>query len=217
MNSRADSSVTERQTHQSEDGGSIPTSALHVSECPIEVIQPIIERVHYSHSIFGITTTKCFSVSLDSCVVGGAVFGRPAGMGVAKKYSPDGRPLVELRRFVLEDFCPRNSESRVLGVMLRALRKQGVAVVLSYADPAHGHAGLIYRAAGFEYVGVTSKRKHWMWKGKKYPDRNVHQTNFPFHKELRAAIADGSATPVKIPGKHIYVKRFPFQSMPSVV
>ena len=46
------------------------------------------------------------------------------------------------------------------------------------------------------------------WKGKKYPDRNIHQVNFPFHKELRAALADGSATRVEIPGKHIYLKCF---------
>jgi len=166
----------------------------------------VMERVHYTHSIFGITISRCFSVSLSGIVVGGAIFGLPAGMGVAKKYSPDGKPLLELRRFVLEDFCPRNSESRVLSVMLRLLKKSGVAVVLSYADPSHGHAGTIYKAVGFAYQGTTSKRKHWMWKGKKYPDRNVHQVHFAYHKNLRAAIADGTAIPVSVPGKHIYVK-----------
>lgn len=140
-------------------------------------------------------------------LVGGAIFGSPAGMGVAKKYSPeDPSQLVELRRLYLVDDTPRNAESRVLGVMLRALRKLGVRCVLSYADPAHGHVGTIYRAAGFKYLGTTAKRKHVLWKGKKYPDRNIHQTNFPFHLELRGALAAGTATRVAVPGKHIYLR-----------
>jgi len=164
----------------------------------------VIERVHYSHSIFGVTTSICFKVVAANTVVGGAIFGKPAAFNVARKYGANG--LLECRRFVLEDACERNSESKVLAFMLRKLRENLYQRVLSYADPAYGHEGVIYRACGFQYVGVTAKRKHVMWRGKKYPDRNVHQTNFPFHLELRAALADGSATRVVIPGKHIYLK-----------
>ena len=190
------------------NGGSIPAPSLHslrVDLCAVCEIQPVIEKVHYSHSIFGVTTDYCFSVRDGAGIVGGAIFGKPAGVGVAEKYGPQ---LTELRRFVLTDECPRNSESKLLGVMLRRLKKLGIERVLSYADPAHGHRGTIYRALGFEYLGVTSKRKHVMWKGKKYPDRNIHQTKFPFHLELRAALLSGEAKRVTVPGKHIYLKVF---------
>jgi len=178
---------------------------LRVSICMLSEVKAIIERVHYSHSVFGVTKDFCFKVEADGVVRGGAIFGQPSGAGVAEKYR-DGRRLTELRRFVLDDELPRNSESRVLGVMLRALKRLGVQRVLSYADPAHGHLGVIYRALGFKHLGLTTKRKHIIWKGKKYPDRNIHQVNFPFHLELRAALADGSATRVEIPGKHIYLR-----------
>ena len=190
-------------------GGSIPTpslQSLRVRPCHVHEIQGVIEQHHYSHSIFGVTTDYCYAVMHSGVVVGGAIFGKPAAYNVARKY---GNNLTELRRFVLIDECPRNSESRVIGVMLRDLRADaGIQRVLSYADPAHGHEGVIYRACGFKYMGLSAKRKHVMWKGKKYPDRNIHQVNFPFHKELRAALADGSATRVEIPGKHIYLKCF---------
>ncbi len=203
--------MAEQQAYQPADGGSNPTPALHslrVWPCDVSDIQGVIERVHYSHSIFGVTTDYCFAVCTARETVGGAIFGKPAAYNVARKYS-DGLPLVELRRFVLIDECPRNSESKVIGYMLRSLRASGVRRVLSYADPAHGHSGTIYRALGFKYIGLTAKRKHIMWKGKKYPDRNIHQVNFPFHLELRAALADGTATRVSIPGKHIYLKCLP--------
>lgn len=34
------------------------------------------------------------------------------------------------------------------------------------------------------------------------------EANFPFHLELRAALADGYATRVEVPAKHIYLKCF---------
>jgi hypothetical protein len=201
--------MAERPAHQPEDGGSNPTLSLHslrVRQCNVEDIKPVIERVHYSHSIFGVTTDFCYAVEDHrlSPPVGGAIFGKPAAYNVAKKYGAEG--LTELRRFVLIDECPRNSESRLIAFMLRDLKRKGVKRVLSYADPAQGHGGTIYKALGFKYVGLTAKRKHVMWKGKKYPDRNVHQTKFPFHLELRAALESGAATRVEVAGKHIYLK-----------
>jgi len=178
---------------------------LYISQCFVSDIQEVMERVHYSHSIFGVTTTLCYAVVDCGDIVGGAIFGKPAAFSVSRKYDK-GEPLLELRRFVLEDRLPRNSESRVLGMMLRDLKREGIKRILSYADPAHGHTGVIYSATGFTKVGVTHARKHVMWKGKKYPDRNIHQTNFPFHKEIRAAIASGEATRVTIPGKNIWLK-----------
>ena len=204
---RAGSSVAERPAHQPGDGGSIPTpslQSLRVQPCSVSYVGPIIERVHYSHSIFGVTTDYCYAVYHGDAIVGGAIFGKPAAYNVAQKYGADG--LTELRRFVLMDECPRNSESKLIAFMLRDLKRKGIKRVLSYADPAQGHAGTIYKACGFKYVGLTAKRKHVMWRGKKYPDRNVHQTKFPFHLELRAALDSGAATRVEVPGKHIYIK-----------
>ena len=207
MTMRAGSSVAERAAYQLRDGGSIPTpslQSLRVRPCHIHEIQSVIERVHYSHSIFGVTTDFCYAVERGCELVGGAIFGKPAAYNVAKKYGAGG--LTELRRFVLTDECPRNSESKMIAFMLRDLKREGVKRVLSYADPAQGHAGTIYKALGFKYVGLTAKRKHVMWKGKKYPDRNVHQTKFPFHLELRAALESGAAIRIEVPGKHIYLK-----------
>ena len=202
------SSVVEQMAFPLSDGGSIPTptlQSLRVAECPLLEVQDIIEREHYSHSTFGVTADYCFRVMVGRDLVGGAIFGLPAGTGVAEKYA-DGGVLTELRRFVLSSVCPKNSASRSIAVMLRFLRRRGVDRVLSYADPVHGHCGTIYKAAGFAYLGLTAKRKHILWNGKKYPDRNVHQVNFPYHLELRAALRDGTATRYEIPGKHIFVK-----------
>jgi hypothetical protein len=40
-------------------------------------------------------------------------------------------------------------------------------MVITYADTAQGHTGIIYRASGFEYIGLTAKKKDFFENGKK--------------------------------------------------
>lgn len=203
----AESIVADVLAHHAREPGSKPRSALWVEPCSLRDIKPFVEREHYSHSLHGVTASYCFRVLEGDTIVGAALFGLPSGAGVLTKYSEKGRfRLVELRRFVLSEHLPKNSESRLLGIMLRLLKKEGVTRILTYADPAQGHTGTIYRATGFAFKGRTSPRKKIAWRGKEYPDRNLHQTNFPFHKELRAAVASGEATTRPIPGKFIFTR-----------
>ncbi len=61
-----------------------------------------------------------------------------------------------LARLWLADDLPRNSESRVLGLVIRLLRRHtAVKFLVSYADPAAGHVGTVYQAAGWDYTGVS--------------------------------------------------------------
>jgi hypothetical protein len=63
---------------------------------------------------------------------------------------------VTLTRLWLSDELPGNSESRVIGVVMRALRRHTtLRFVLSYADPEMGHIGVIYQATGWHYTGLS--------------------------------------------------------------
>ena len=200
----------EERPVQQEDGGSKPTPSLQnlkVETTTLTEIRKFVETHHYSKTVNGVTVSHCFKATVDGFLKGAAIFGSPAGYGVLKKYSDDGRfPTVELRRFVLTDELPRNSESRVLSVMFRALKRVGISRILSYADPAHGHQGVIYRATGFRFLGQSGSTRKIVWKGKDYPRRNLLQIHRPFHKALQRAVANGEALYVKVPGKFIYLK-----------
>ncbi|MFQ5968651.1 MAG: DNA methyltransferase [Acidimicrobiia bacterium] len=66
------------------------------------------------------------------------------------------RDCATLSRFWLSEALPLNSESRVLGVVLRALRRHtSLKFLVSYADPAMGHRGGIYQATGWLYTGLS--------------------------------------------------------------
>ena len=74
--------------------------------------------------------------------------------------APFGLPqseVVELTRVALGEHD--SPTSRIVAVTLRLLRKQspGLRLVVSYADPAHGHVGTLYQAGGWCYLGETRR------------------------------------------------------------
>lgn len=85
-------------------------------------------------------------------------------VGFVEITSPIGRwrkqlkteEVIEISRVFLVDGAPKNSESCAISKVLRRIKTDwqimfGVKpkLVISYADPAQGHQGTIYRALGF--------------------------------------------------------------------
>lgn len=93
----------------------------------------------------------------EGVCVGGMLWGRPT----ARAY--DQFHMLELTRMYLDDICPRNSESRCIGLATKLIRKlfPEVHTLISYSDPAYGHTGTIYRAAGWQINGET-KGRQWV-------------------------------------------------------
>ncbi len=144
---------------QSRDGGSNPTSPLHriqVSPIPTIVARTIIEKHHYLHSWPG-GTKLAFGVFLDQELLGALTIG--AGPTQAYRLVAEASPddCMTFTRLWLSDQLPGNSESRVIGVVLRNLKKHtSLKFLISYADPSQGHLGIIYQATGWLYTGLSS-------------------------------------------------------------
>jgi len=148
-----------RVISQSRDGGSNPTSPLHriqVSPIPAQVARTILEKHHYLHSWPG-GTKLAFGVFLGQELLGVLTFG--AGPTLAYHMVTGAVPddCMTLTRLWLSDQLPGNSESRVIGVVLRNFKKHtSLKFLISYADPSQGHRGTIYQATGWMYTGLSS-------------------------------------------------------------
>jgi hypothetical protein len=198
---------------------------LVVEATSIENVAEFVETHHYSKSVKGITPEFCFCVRYQTEIIGAAIFGPPGMKNARLKYSEGGSVrLTELRRFVLIDDTPRNSESRVLGLMFRDLAKQGVQRILSYADPSHGHVGTIYRATGFQFIGQGTRTRVLWYRNQKISTRNLTRCVRdrscdlrPDAKRFRAALESGEATLEYEAGKFIYLKelKVPASASPS--
>ena len=107
------------------------------------------------HSLPG-GTKLAFGTFLEGKLLGAI----PFGVGPYNSFSlvegacPDD--CLTLTRFWLSEQLPPNSESRVISVCLRYLRKYTtLKFITTYADPAQGHAGTIYQATSWLYTGLS--------------------------------------------------------------
>ncbi len=150
------------------------------------VAKSYVERMHYSATYVAASRRYGMfirtSVGLD--LVGVAVFAIPAQAKVLTNVFPELRPYVEsleLARFVLEgrrlraadrsasqERAPGNSESWFLAETFRFLAADGVAGVVSFADPVPrvvadrtlfvGHVGTIYQSTNAILTGRATPR-----------------------------------------------------------
>ncbi len=182
---------------------SIP-KALRVRPVPPATVRPLIEREHYLRSMPA-APRRCFGVYLGEELRGAVVFTSGARQGHRLLAAAGPQEVATLARLWLSDALPRNSESRVLGVVLRELRRTTPwKLLLSYADPAAGHVGMIYQATGWLYLGLTAGETYIrLGDGRLHHPRSVYEcfgSNRVGH--LRATGVAARREPVG--GKHRY-------------
>ena len=139
-------------------GGAIPTPALQsiqVRPVSVKIAKEIIVRNHYLHTMPG-GTKLAFGIFSGKHLMGAVTLG-VGPFNVHRLVAGSTRDdCLVLSRLWLADDLPKNSESRVLAVILRSLgRDTSVKFVATYADPSAGHLGTIYQAGGWLYTGVS--------------------------------------------------------------
>ena len=154
----ADSVMVSTTSIQEGRAGSIPSPALQsirVQPIPFVAARQIAVKHHYLHSLPG-GTKLAFGAFVEGKLFGVITF----GVGPYNAFSlvegacPDH--CLALTRLWLSETLPSNSESRVISVCLRYLRKYTtLKFIITYADPAQGHVGTIYQATGWLYTGLS--------------------------------------------------------------
>ncbi len=138
--------------------GSNPAAALHsleVRPIPAVAARRLLEREHYLHS-FPAGTLLCFGVFAGMALAGALTLGVGQSYAYRMVEGASADDCATLTRLWLSDRLPRNAESRVIGVVLRSLRRHtSLKFLVTYADPAAGHVGTIYQATGWLYTGLS--------------------------------------------------------------
>ncbi len=177
---------------------------LHVQRVTPSEVRPLMVDHHYLHSMPA-APRRCYGVFLDGTLLGGVVFTSGARNGHRLLRAAAPQDVATLARLWLSDALPANSESRVLGIVLRHLRRTTTwKVLLSYADPNAGHVGTIYQATGWTYLGETPG-EHYV----RLVDGQLHHPRSVYSRYGSNNIAHLRATGVparreSVGGKHRY-------------
>jgi hypothetical protein len=135
-----------------------------VKVIPSKIANEFVKKHHYS----GKVDPRCyvhFGCFLDGKLHGvmqlGPSINKTASVNLVKDTHWNG--YCELARVAFDDYLPANSESRCLSIMMKLLKKQAPHIewVVSYADGAQCGDGGIYRASGFNLVGIKKNTSMW--------------------------------------------------------
>jgi len=182
---------------------------LRVDWCAHAAAKYAVEHWHYSRSMpssknvyFGIWENKRFVGALIFTLgSGGATDGRRFGLRKAFE-------CAELGRVALRDHA--HTVSKMVAIAMRLLKAQspGLRLLVSYADPYHGHHGGIYQAMNWVYIGRTSSDKGYLdGKGKMHHSRVVSTSGWKKHFGVykRCMRPVDAVRVVALPGKHQYL------------
>jgi hypothetical protein len=115
----------------------------------------------------------CVGAWEQEAFIGAVVFGRGASSEIHSPFGLQQSEVVELCRVALGPH--QSPTSRIVALAVRLLRRQspGLRLIVSYADPEHGHVGVIYQAMGWVYLGVTNRESLIRLNGRLYHPRTV--------------------------------------------
>lgn len=140
-------------------------SAWEVAEVNKGRVAPMIRASHYLHRMPAIVPCA-LALSIGGWIRGALVWAIPPHE-TSKRY---GGVTWELARLWLSDELPHNSETWFIARGIKHVRvaHRDVQILVSYADPAAGHEGTIYKAANWTYEGLSAKRKDVFGNGRRF-------------------------------------------------
>tara|TARA_B100001093_G_scaffold502074_1_gene554550 strand:+ start:116 stop:712 length:597 start_codon:yes stop_codon:yes gene_type:complete len=126
-----------------------------VVEIPYEATKDWILNIHYAKRMPSIS--YAYGLYLYDEMVGMVSYGSPASPWLCKGICGEEHKsdVIELNRLVLRDNLP-NEASFLVAKSLKLLPQP--KVVVSYADTAQDHLGIIYQATNFLFTGTTKAR-----------------------------------------------------------
>jgi len=135
----------------------------------------IVEKYHYSHKISP-TSQICLGAYYNNILSGVIIYGIPiAAKTFQTVNNTKAKECLELQRLALSPEMAKNSESRVISISLKIIKKRypHIKWIVSFADENQNHLGIIYQATNWIYTGEGSGMNIYVKNGKKYHNRNV--------------------------------------------
>jgi len=178
-------------------------TALHVAPCSHKAAKTAVERWHYSQRL-PVGRMRRFGVWEDGSFRGALVFSRGANNKLGNSLGLGPGQYCELTRVAMR--AHKSEVSRVIRVCLALLKRTEpeMLAVFSFADPAQGHTGGIYKAGNWHYHGRTAGSTEFYLGGRWVHNREA--TAGAFGSKCRYSKHDRqSAAKRKTPGKHKFV------------
>ena len=166
----------------------------------IKIQKGVAASVYSEHHYFGdkdFLSLYSFGAMYHGIVWGAITFGIPNPPNIKGLYDKNTQKgVVEITRLAFKEGSPKNSCSYLISKSINELKKYyPVRLIITYADTAYNHTGSIYKAANFDYHGLTDPKTDFV-----FPDGKIRKI-----KGFKYSEAQGSWVPRS--RKHRFSKR----------
>jgi len=150
------------------------------------------EKWHYSKCIPKSKLAK-IGVWENDKFIGVVIFGVGATSDLVKRYGLRMEQGCELVRVALTKH--QSPVSRIIAISMRYLKTQfpNLRLVVSFADPSHGHHGGIYQAGNWIFNGTSQSSDEYIYKGKRWQGRSFRNSHKGMEKHPDVQIVKGSS------------------------
>lgn len=177
---------------------------IEVEPVTPSVAKSCVREWHYSRS-YPAGVSERYGVWEDGRFIGAVIFGTGNNHRIGSPYGLQQEQTRELVRVALDDH--QVTVSHILSRTIRMFRVQfpDVRLLVSYADPVHGHHGGIYQASNWTYTGrqtahsITAIRIN----GELLHERTA-ASRYGTNRMALLREIDPEAHRVKLPRKHVY-------------
>jgi hypothetical protein len=129
-----------------------------VKVIPAKIANEFVKKHHYSGKVVP-NSTLHFGCFLDDKLHGVMSYGNSMVKTKVIHYveNTGWSEFIELNRMAFDDYLPKNSESRCLSISFMLIKRNAPHVkwILSFSDGNLSGDGTIYRASGFQLIGVN--------------------------------------------------------------
>lgn len=174
---------------------------LRLDWCSYEAAKYAVMNWHYSKTMPLPPLVK-IGVWEDDKFIGVILFARGNTPTLGNSYSLSQIEICELVRVAL---CIHLSPvSKIVSIAIKMLKKHapGLRLVVSFADPYHGHNGSIYQAMNWIYTGETGKAVQWLHNGHWKHNREMTSGAFGGPRKVKEYQKLPSR---ELPGKYRYL------------
>jgi len=136
-----------------------------VKQIESKLTYPFLLDIHYAKRIPSIS--YAFGLYGNDELIGVVTYGTPPSSPMRKGLLGENYAdkVIELNRLCLK-YNRKNEASFLVGQSLKLIERP--KAIVSFADIAHEHLGIVYQATNFIYCGLSAKRTDWQIKGKEH-------------------------------------------------
>lgn len=146
--------------------------SLVVAPCSRKAAEHAVLNWHYSH-LMPKAKLVTFGVWEDDSYQGAVVFGRGATLQLGQRYGLTQTECAELVRIALREHAAPVTQIAAEAIRLLHRTSPGLRLIVSFADPEHGHHGGIYQAGNWIYLGHSLVGDEWLIHGRRVHNRTI--------------------------------------------